>query len=359
MNEMFVLCGVAIVFIFVVAGLTKLKDASSTANALREFGVSVALSRRIAPILPITELGIAALVLLPQVAWVGAALATMLLAFFTVFVSIALVRGKRPSCNCFGQHRSTPISWYTVLRNALFTVFAGFLLWAGQGRLDDGLLAETANVIGDLEPISVASFAVTAIVVLQFWMLMNVVRQQGRMLLRIDNLEYQLNANGISAFSQFVPTKKLVTVGEVAPHFTATSLAGLNVTSKELLLEGKALALIFVSADCSPCKELLTELLLWRTPNNHKHKLVIIASGSKEANISKLGALIETDALLQTDLQVSELFGVVATPSAILIGRDGLIASQIAVGHDAIMALMRGVPARTLDDTPVPAVAHA
>jgi hypothetical protein len=45
--------------------------------------------------------------------------------------------------------------------------------------------------------------------------------------------------------------------------------------------------------------------------------------------------------VLQEKWKLSKEYGIFATPAAILIGRDGVIAKDVAVGPDAILALAR------------------
>ena len=43
----------------------------------------------------------------------------MLLSLFVIAIAANLLLGRRPDCNCFGQIKSTPIGWTTVVRNAV------------------------------------------------------------------------------------------------------------------------------------------------------------------------------------------------------------------------------------------------
>lgn len=338
MHVLYVLCGIAVVLVLVAAGWSKWGRTQATAAGLREFGMPDALARRLAPVLPAAELGIAAMLLAPQLAWSGALLASLLMALASVFVSASLLAGKHPSCNCFGQVRAAPITWGTALRNALLLLAAGFLVVAGGGRLEHGLLVEAHGVLATLGAGALAWTLAALFAALFCWLLLNLVGQQGRLLLRIDNLEHRLDASGIPSADQMKPALVL-RVGSVAPTFAATTLAGLPVDSQGLLREGRDLLMLFVSPDCAPCKDLLAALLAWRGQRHPRDRLVIVSSGGRAANLDKLDGLAGADALLQSGAEINELFGVVATPSALKIGGDGRVASALAIGQEQIMAL--------------------
>ncbi|NHZ83473.1 hypothetical protein F2P44_30025 [Massilia sp. CCM 8695] len=335
MGILFVVCGITVVLVMTLAGVSKFGHAGETASSMREFGLPARLAQWTAPALPAAELGIAACLLTPGLAWAGALAATLFMALVTMLVTAALLQDKHPSCNCFGQVRAAPVSWGVALRSLLLTLCAAYLLWDGRARLDHGLLAET----GKLGAAMLASLAVACIVVLQGWLSLNLVRQQGRLLLKIDNLELRLAAAGIPA-SQSAPLTGPLP-GSPAPAFSAVTLAEMPVSSTALLGDGTPTLLLFVSADCAPCQNLLAGLLAWRAAHPSQERLVTVTSGTAQANRDKLGGLIGGDALLQEEREINALFGVMATPSALLIGADGSIAAPMAIGKDQIMALVQ------------------
>ncbi|MCE3602968.1 hypothetical protein LXA47_05035 [Massilia sp. P8910] len=78
--------------------------------------------------------------------------------------------------------------------------------------------------------------AVAGIVALQGWRSLNLVRQQGRRLLKIDKLEQRLAAAGIPE-SPFAPLAGPLP-GSSAPAFSAVALAGAQVASTALFGDG-------------------------------------------------------------------------------------------------------------------------
>ena len=68
----------------------------------------------------------------------------------------------------------------------------------------------------------------------------------------------------------------------------------------------------------------------------------VISRGSISENRNKQSALALERVLLQKDRETAEAYGVVGTPSAVLIER-GRIASPLAAGGDAIRSLVADV----------------
>lgn len=339
MDAVFVVCGTLIVLVFAVAGMSKLRDPRATANSLKEFGVPQAIAGPAASLLPYAELLVAALLLVPRLAWLGAVAALLLLSCFTVAVVLSLLRGQRPSCNCFGQVRSAPITWHTALRDALLVGVAGGVLWAGEGRLEEGLLLQMWQLAGTGDTAFLGWSILGLLVALQLWMNVKLIGQQGRLLLKIDNLEHRINGGGpASVGTEFLPGRALP-LGQPLPSFDAVTLAGLAVSAQDLVRDRRPLFMLFVGADCAPCKELVDDLVTWRSSNQPADKLVVITSGSRQANLEKLAPRLGMDVLLQSGFELNDLLGVIATPSAMRFDPDGRVASGLAVGHEPIMSL--------------------
>jgi len=117
--------------VFVVAAVAKLFDQRGTRKAVVAFGAPARLATVAAVLVPIDELVVAVLLLVPATAWVGAIGALVLLAAFSVAIAGSLGRGRAPECHCFGQLRGGPVSSKTLVRNALLAVPAFLLVLLG------------------------------------------------------------------------------------------------------------------------------------------------------------------------------------------------------------------------------------
>src|SRR3954453_4768382 len=117
--------------VFVVAGVTKLRDRAGSQKAVADFGVPSVLAPALGILLPLAELVVAGSLMPTATAWWGALGALVLLLLFVVGIAVNLARGRKPECHCFGQLHSAPAGWKTLARNGVLAAVAGFILWAG------------------------------------------------------------------------------------------------------------------------------------------------------------------------------------------------------------------------------------
>src|SRR5947207_222470 len=129
MSELSFLGRILLALVFGLAGVTKLLDFQGSRKSMIAFGVPRSLGASFAVCLPLAELACSIALLVDDMAWRGAIGVTVLLAAFTTAISINLLRGKAPECQCFGQLSSSPVSWNTLARNSALLAAAGVLVW--------------------------------------------------------------------------------------------------------------------------------------------------------------------------------------------------------------------------------------
>jgi hypothetical protein len=84
---------------------------------------------------------------------------------------------------------------------------------------------------------------------------------------------------------------------------------------------------------------MLPELRAWEAdPSPDKPTLLIVSSGPAAAHET---SDIRSRVLLQPDFGAGSAFGVTGTPAAVLIDREGRIASQVATGATGVFDLLR------------------
>jgi peroxiredoxin len=130
--------------------------------------------------------------------------------------------------------------------------------------------------------------------------------------------------------------------GTPAPVFHLPDLQGRTVSLQEY--RGRRVLLVFSDPQCGPCDELAPHLVrLHREYANDGWGVIVVGRGNAEDNRRKAEQhSFEFPVLLQDrKWKVSKEYGTVATPAAFLIGEDGVIASDAAVGRDAIVTLLR------------------
>lgn len=324
-----VLCGV-----FLVAGLSKLKDPAGSQQSFRDFGLPPGLAKPFSILLPICEVIIAIGLLLASFAWIGAIGALVLLALFILGISVNLIQGKKPDCHCFGQIHSKPIGWDLVGRNAALAAVAGMVIAAGPRQPSFLILSTTSNQISGGPLLLVIAIAILALLGLQSWLIYQLIQQGGRVLLRLDAVEKHLGGNAAPE----PPAVHGLPVGEAAPEFELQSLQGDPVSLELLRSGGKPVLLLFGHPGCGPCNALLPEAAGWERAADFR--LVVISQGTAEENLAKTRAQGIRTVLLQREHEVAERYDALATPSAVVVRPDGRIGSPVATGAEAIRSLV-------------------
>jgi peroxiredoxin/uncharacterized membrane protein YphA (DoxX/SURF4 family) len=322
--------------VFVVAGLAKLADLAGSRQALRDFGVPAVLATPLGILLPLGELTVA-LALLPLItAWWGALGALVLLLLFVVGIGYNLARGRRPDCHCFGQLHSAPAGWPTLIRNLLLAAIASLVVSFGRANPGPSPLDWLAG-LAIMQRLELLFGAVVLILLaLLGWVLLHVLQQQGRLLVRIEALEARLAAHGQTP----QPDTAGLSLGSSAPAFTLSDLKGERLTLEALRAAGKPIVLVFSDPGCGPCTALLPEIGRWQREYAKRVTLALISRGSLEVNRSKASEHGITTILLQQDREVAEAYQAHGNPTAVLVRPDGTIGGALAAGADAIRALV-------------------
>lgn len=324
--------------VFFVAGRSKLADRAGSFQAMVDFGMPKRLARPIGSTLPLAELAVAILLLFNSTAWLGAIGTFSLLLIFIAGISYNLAKGRNPDCHCFGELHSTPIGWSTVARNGALALLAALIIWQGPGLSPvtalSGLL--TFQWLG----IVFATLVIAALVA-QGWFIINLLRQNGRLLVRLEALEAKVG----SEQAQPIPTPARspvlgLPVGSLAPKFSLPQLDGKELTLEGLRSAGKPVLLLFTDPDCGPCGALMPQVAAWQHEHASRMSIVVTSRGAKEKNRALQREHGVTNILLQKNREVSLRYEAYGTPSAVLIRPDGTIGSPLAGGADAIASLV-------------------
>jgi methylamine dehydrogenase accessory protein MauD len=310
---------VLLVSVFIVAGLTKLADRAGSKKALVDFGVPASLAAPLGVLLPLVELAVAAALIPSSTAWWGAVGALVLLLLFVVGISANLALGRKPECHCFGQLHSEPAGWKTLVRNGVLAAVAGFVVWrayGGAGPSAVGWLADlsTAQLLG----LGVGVVAL-GMVATQWWLLLGLLRQNGRLAMRVVALEDRLPDEPPAGLP----------LGEAAPDFELPNLQGETLTLEALRTLGKPVILLFTDPNCGPCTAMFPDIGRWQEEYAEKLTVALVSRGEPEENSISASGHGLTNVLLQEDWEVSDAYGVDGTPSAVLVQTDGTIASPV------------------------------
>jgi peroxiredoxin/uncharacterized membrane protein YphA (DoxX/SURF4 family) len=324
--------------VLAVAGVAKLRDRASTRAALRGFGLPGGLVPAGALVLPVAELLVAAGLLAPPTAFAATIVAGALLVMFTLAVAMAIARGRTVRCACFGASGAAPVGARTLVRNAALLGVAAVALAGGSAqdpvRLSSGLDPAGRVALG-------AGIVVLALVVAGGWLIRELLRAHGRLLLRLDALE----AGGAPPRPPEAPSGGLP-VGALAPDFTLPDTDGEQVELDSILERGRPVLLVFSDTRCGACATLLPRVGAWQREHADKLTVVLLAAGEPtdvRAEREEHGlswALVQPRGELALGV-IADVYRAAATPAAVLVDPQGRVASAVASGPAAVEALAR------------------
>jgi hypothetical protein len=321
-----------IAIVLLVSGIAKLPAAQRTLAAMADLRVPTILRRRIvAQALPIFELGIAlTLLFAPGLARFAAALAAVaMLLVFTVLVARAVRTGDEVSCECFGALSRDVVDGTTVVRNL---VLLGAAIAASLVGPDGGSLVVSLTTGSTAE--------LTLLVTL--WIAMAAIA-----LLARRNLDLRAQLRRVSktdapaeASANDVPDSQPL-AGRPIPDAELVNSVGVALPLTRLDRRGRAVLLLFVKAGCGSCAPVARAFPEWEARIG-ANVTIRVATSSRPTDIAeaypeygdrvRFGARAARNAL-----------GVRTLPSAVLLGADGNVATEVAKGFMEITALVNGI----------------
>jgi peroxiredoxin len=158
-------------------------------------------------------------------------------------------------------------------------------------------------------------------------------KQNGRLVAELATV----SAGG--AISAAGPPKGLP-IGEMAPAFALPALGGGPVELDELLDDGRGLILFFTDPDCGACEPLLPEIGRLQRDSGADPRPVVVSLGDPDAIAAKAGEHELGPVLLLDDFEFARSLGINGFPGALVLDRDGRIASEPAVGGTAVAGLL-------------------
>ena len=130
-------------------------------------------------------------------------------------------------------------------------------------------------------------------------------------------------------------------IGDAAPDFSLPDLSGNLVQLSDF--RGRQTLVLFWRPSCSFCQRMLPHLLAWETqPSEGAPRLLVVSTDSVQDNQAM--GLRSPVVLDQADRSIGRMFGATGTPTAVLVDADGRIASELAAGAPAILALATTQP---------------
>ncbi|MBV9280139.1 MAG: redoxin domain-containing protein, partial [Chloroflexi bacterium] len=348
MNAALLAARLVLALVFLVAGLGKLADLPGSRKAVRDFGLPASLAGPIGVVLPLVELAIAVALIPTASAWAAAIAALALLALFILTISVNLARGRKPDCHCFGQVASGPIGWWTLVRNGVLAAIAIFIVAEGSKNAGTSAVEWTTKLNNPEKVGLVLAILAFALILAQWGFLLELLRQNGRLLERLESLERAVSAVGTQG-SQAAPEPQPAAppepvfgrpVGSPAPGFVLSGLYGETMTLDALRAQGRPVLLVFTDPGCGPCGELLPEIGRWQQEYENRMVIAVISRGTPEANRAKMAEHGIRNVLLQQDDEVARSFQYPGTPSAVMVQAEGVIGTPVSAGPGGIRTLV-------------------
>src|SRR5215813_6108840 len=172
------------------------------------------------------------------------------------------------------------------------------------------------------------------------WLGYQLIRQNGRILLRLEAIDKRLSPRGDAK-----PKKEHgLRIGAVAPDFELPDLAGKRHKISEF--RGKDLLVIFFNPKCGFCTKMVDDLAaLPLEGENGRAVPIVVTTGDREDNLQLVGRYgIRCPVLLQKEMEVASQFHAQGTPMGYRIDKEGRIASELTIGSEALLKLAEKAP---------------
>jgi thiol-disulfide isomerase/thioredoxin len=129
-------------------------------------------------------------------------------------------------------------------------------------------------------------------------------------------------------------------VGDPAPALVLPDLTGTPVHLADF--QGHPMLVLFWNPGCGFCQRMLDDLKAWEAhPPKHAPQLLVVSTGTVADN-QALG--LRSRVVLDQGFTVGRTFGATGTPMAVLVDAEGRIASEMAAGAPAVLALAAQSP---------------
>ena len=171
------------------------------------------------------------------------------------------------------------------------------------------------------------------------WLGYQLVRQNGRILLRLESIEQQFAQRGGPRPGEPRREPGGLPVGALAPDFELPDLAG---TRRKLsAFRGRDVLLLFFNPKCGFCTKMAADLAALPTDGTNGRAVpVVVTTGDAEENrklVEQFG--IRCVVLLQEQMEVATQYRAQGTPMGYRIDAAGKIASELTIGAEPLLKL--------------------
>jgi peroxiredoxin len=166
------------------------------------------------------------------------------------------------------------------------------------------------------------------------WLANQIVRQNGRILLRLEAIEKQIRPRAeVQREAGGLP------IGIVAPDFELPDLAGVRRKLSEF--RDQNVLLVFFNPQCGYCTKMAADLAALPDERGNQRPIpIVVTTGDAKENrklVEQYG--IRCLVLLQEQMEVATKYRAVGTPMGYQIDGAGRITSELAVGAESLLRL--------------------
>ena len=312
--------------VFALAGVSKLRDINLARKSLIGFGVPERWSRFFVICLAVIEIAIAAMLAFFPTQQSGVYGVLVLLAIFTLAMAMQLLRGKRPTCACFGALAQSPISWKSVGRNILLMTLA------------ISLIVQPMPLFVPSQTISLSSFVVMAWAALSASWLLHLTRQNGRLLLRIEKIE---RIEQIEQRDQTPTNTPPIQPQPLQPGMALPPLGLNDAHGRPFELRkfrGMQVLVLFLDANCAHCRPLIARLHDAPLANLYATNTAFVVISESESLRHQLP--VEVTLLIDPGWRTMTMFGLRGTPAAAWVDAEGVLEQAAVHGTSAVKAVI-------------------
>jgi hypothetical protein len=272
----------------------------------------------------LAEIAASVLLALSQTAILGGMFTLALLAIFTLFIAVNFVRGRRPSCPCFGGGTDKPIGVFTLARNVALGCLAVLVVSFGTS-------SSAAS-----HPVLIGPFAFFATSVSIFALTHRS---------RFSSWSRRQKKESVSPVRESSSS-----LGVQIPDIVVDNIHGEHVNLGSTVKPGHPSLIILTHYRCEHCHELLSRVKTWQASCTTLHVVVVMSGASDREAVTVIKHLVGDRILLDLEGKVLSSLGCKATPGAVLVGSDGRIASKLVYGSSDIEALYNYLWRRDMQD---------
>ena len=330
--------------VLALSALAKVREPAASADAFVALRLPRLLLRaRVPRLLPWGELALAlGLLLAPATLRLPlAAAGVLLMGAYAAVIGRALTFSEPVTCHCFGKLAVGTVSRRTLVRN-LVLVLIGVLALVDAGRAEGSVIAD----LGGLGGRGWGWLAMCALTGILTWLILDRGPHNSRpgSPQQAPHRATDHRATDRAADPARDPDAAADT-DEAEPEYARTLIPyGMledpqgRLHSMRDLARTRARLLVFLNLNCGSCISLRAELPAFAEANPEVAVHPVYHSGVEVAAIPE-----GLDWLLDPDGGVSRTFDFFVTPSAILLGTDGLLAGGPVEGADNVLDLLAGV----------------